>query len=280
MQTTTTLRSIFNSSLSRTRFLVSIACLCILSGCLDFQTSKIKTTNHVVRSETSPDENELRTIPKKGVEKTELSHLEEVGISMVVGTGLLLRNSESHDSEWNPVPPWTKQIYSLYPLEMNVQSPAEVTILPLEAGVPSFSVKLPKTEAIVHCSPEDIKWKVPDIEVTSEAHRRYREKKPKAFEFAVVHPSVSYFKHTKSVGNLASATLDSAFHPGTLEFAIDVSGDGVADVAKTRYCRDDASVHPDSLTGDRAKGGCYRCSSAFHRNDEGAWERTYSTGPC
>jgi len=190
----------------------------------------------------------------------------------IFGLGVLNRSGNADGKTWD-----TAQL-QFYLLDLKPSTVDSITIVPYKTGVPAMTIKVGKLKREHIC--ETNYWDLKPVKISDEIYSNINPLKERAFTFAVIQPPVSYFKHTDSVGNLASATLDSMFYPGTLEFAIDVSGDGVADVAKTRYCCDDASVHPDSLTGDRAKGGCYRCSSAFHRNDEGAWERTYSTGPC
>jgi len=191
----------------------------------------------------------------------------------ILGAGSLYQVSRSQDSKTFENVGLSFSLLYLDPTKHD-----SVTVVPTEKSIPGLTVKVSESEEQYLC--ERSFWELSNVSLDTNHYSSIRQENRSPFDVIVIQPPVSYFKHTDSVGNLASATLDSMFYPGTLEFAIDVSGDGVADVAKTRYCCDDASVHPDSLTGDRAKGGCYRCSSAFHRNDEGAWERTYSTGPC
>jgi hypothetical protein len=153
-----------------------------------------------------------------------------------------------------------------------------ITIVPVESGIPGLTVAVPETEREYLC--ERSFWKASNVRLGTNLYSDIRPDDRSPFDFFVLQPPIRAFEHTRDVGNIASATFDSTFYPGTLEFAIDVSGDGVADVASIYHCCHDTSTHPDSLTGDRANVDCYTCSSAFHRGTDGTWERTYETGPC
>lgn len=123
-------------------------------------------------------------------------------------------------------------------------------------------------------------WEMGNLPLQRSPYSNVNPDSKNPFDVVLVQPPVTYFEHTTTVGRLASATLDSTFHPSTLAFAVDITGDGVADLARTRYCCHNRSVHPDSSVVDTMNDDCYRCSTTFHRNSRGEWQRTYQGGPC
>lgn len=186
----------------------------------------------------------------------------------IVGQGVLDRDHESSRSE-----KWTSTELQFETFDLEPSLSDSMSIIPQKPNVPAVNIRTGTYEALPICG--QTFWDVEQLPLPRAAYAQVEPSKERPFAFFVVQPEITFFKHTRDTGTFADFVSDEDFNPETIQFAIDVDGDDVADLIRTEYCCDDVSKPRNT-----SEGHCQRCSSTYHRDDNGSWGITYHSSPC
>lgn len=185
----------------------------------------------------------------------------------IVGEATIYQSPREDSSGWDD----TKISLHLFTSDPDSDS---ITIIPSGNKMPGVNIPAGQAREINLC--ERQRWKLyPERLRIGDVFSTYvNTEKRRSLPSLAVAPAVSYVSHTDSVGIVNSRKIHN-FYRETLVFAADVTGDGQADIAKTRYCCDNPSVNPEEEDID-----CYRCSTTYHRDETGSWVVTNHDGAC
>ncbi len=181
----------------------------------------------------------------------------------ILGVGTLDRDGK--DNLWSK----SDLQFSLFNLEPNSDS---LTAIPSVLDVPAITVPVEKYKRVYICG--STFWDVEHIPIQNSVYESFKPSEERPFDFVAVQPAVSYFALTDSLGDIEEAS-DSPFFNNTVAFSADISGDGLADIARTQYCCDEPSVN-----SEEEDVVCHSCSTTYHRDKSGAWVVTNRIPPC
>lgn len=147
-----------------------------------------------------------------------------------------------------------------------------LTAIPTVENVPAITVPTGEYKSVRICSATF--WDMEQIPIQNSIYKSFQPNQERPFKVVAVQPAVSYFALTDSLGDIEEAS-ESAFFDDTVVFSADLSGDGLADIARTQFCCDDPSMNSD-------KEGvvCSSCSATYHRDESGSWVTTNRLPPC
>jgi len=189
--------------------------------------------------------------------------------SRILGAGAMTLKQRSVSSESQEDSLYISVVFSVIPEPMS--SGDSLTIAPISASIPITTVAVQNVRKSFRCKPDETWWEIRSFSLSPSDFPSDELEVNQSQTFLILYPNLNSAQRIP----IDSSQTPNSLTPSTARLALDVTGDSMTDLIAFQYCCNDTSIHPDSTDVT-----CSRCSSAFHRNAEGAWERTYSTGPC
>lgn len=171
------------------------------------------------------------------------SRTTEMSEVQTVGEGVVWRIADSKNKGSNASPSWEEiKITNIFGFQTEPVIGNKVTVIPINADIPAFDLKVEKTEIEDTCGQPPDWWSVELEPLTQKNHQTIFEAvsipnraAEYPFDVVVIYPNVSFAKQVKK-NQITKKLLPKGTAIKTVTAAIDLTKDGKPDILIVKYC--------------------------------------------